>query len=140
MVTSQEQQFSIPVHRPGLKEKLFFFTSGILGSVPLTLFISQFADPLRSINSHARSHLIENCKRTIKLAYEEIAAKTVQFKGKYNVPVADAFITATAHFEGSNIISNAADFKRIPEIEVLAEKICLAPVKITHMRVCPCSF
>ena len=45
MATSQAQQVSIPVHRPSLKEKLFFFISGILSSVPLTLFISQFANP-----------------------------------------------------------------------------------------------
>jgi len=45
MVTSQPQQVSVLVYGPDLKEKLFFFISGILGSVPLTLFISQFANP-----------------------------------------------------------------------------------------------
>ncbi len=34
----------IPLHRPDLKEKAFFFASGLLGSVALTLFIDQFAN------------------------------------------------------------------------------------------------
>jgi len=42
-------------------------------------------------------------------------------KGKYNVPIADAFIAATAYFEGSIIISDDAEFKRIPEIKTLTE-------------------
>lgn len=44
MANSQDQKVSIPLHEPGLKEKMFFFVSGILGSVPLTLFIYQFAN------------------------------------------------------------------------------------------------
>lgn len=46
MVTFQENKTMIPLHRPGLKEKLFFFISGILTSVPLTLFIGRFTDSL----------------------------------------------------------------------------------------------
>jgi hypothetical protein len=34
------------VHRPGLQEKLFFFISGIVTSVPLTLFVNGFTDSL----------------------------------------------------------------------------------------------
>jgi len=36
----------IPLHRPNLTEKLFFFTSGIITSVPLTLFVGTFTDSL----------------------------------------------------------------------------------------------
>lgn len=36
----------IPLHRPNLREKLFFFTSGIITSVPLTLFVGTFTDSL----------------------------------------------------------------------------------------------
>lgn len=36
----------IPVHRPAFKEKLFFFLSGMISSIPLTLFIGQFANSL----------------------------------------------------------------------------------------------
>jgi len=36
----------VPVHRPSLREKLFFLLSGMVSSVPLTLFVSQFVDSL----------------------------------------------------------------------------------------------
>ena len=36
----------IPLHKPRLKERLFFLLSGAVVSVPLTLFISQFSDYL----------------------------------------------------------------------------------------------
>ena len=52
---------------------------------------------------------------------EEVAVKAGEFKGKYNVSVADAFIAASAYFEGSIIISDDADFRRIPDVKVLTE-------------------
>ncbi len=36
----------IPIHRPNTKEMIFFFSCGIIMSVPITLFITQLADPL----------------------------------------------------------------------------------------------
>ena len=53
---------------------------------------------------------------------EEAAVKAGEFKGKYNVSVADAFIAAAAYFEGSIIISDDADFKRIAEVKALTEE------------------
>jgi predicted nucleic acid-binding protein len=53
---------------------------------------------------------------------EEVAVKAGEFKGKYNVSIADAFIAAAAYFEGSIIISDDADFKKIPEVKTLTEK------------------
>ena len=53
---------------------------------------------------------------------EEAAIKAGEFKGKYNVPVADAFIAAAAYFEDSTVISDDADFKRIADIKTLTEK------------------
>ena len=53
---------------------------------------------------------------------EEVALKAGEFKGKYNVSIADAFIAAAAYFEGSLIISDDADFKRIVEVKALTEK------------------
>ncbi len=44
MVT--EQKAVIQVHKPDVKEKLFFFLSGVLVSVPFTLFFSDFTDTL----------------------------------------------------------------------------------------------
>jgi RsiW-degrading membrane proteinase PrsW (M82 family) len=40
---SDDEDVTIPIHRPGLKEKLFFFISGIIVSVPLTLFVDSFS-------------------------------------------------------------------------------------------------
>ena len=45
-MSSDQHKISVPVHRPSLKEKLFFFLSGILTSVPLTLFVGTFTDSL----------------------------------------------------------------------------------------------
>ena len=53
---------------------------------------------------------------------EEVAVKAGEFKGKYNVSIADAFIAAAAYLEGSTVISDEADFKRIPEIKALSER------------------
>jgi RsiW-degrading membrane proteinase PrsW (M82 family) len=38
---TQPRQCIIPVHKPNLKEYIFFFISGILVSIPFTLFFSQ---------------------------------------------------------------------------------------------------
>jgi len=44
----REGEVVIRVHQPAFKEKFFFFLSGIISSVPLTLFVSQFTDALVS--------------------------------------------------------------------------------------------
>jgi RsiW-degrading membrane proteinase PrsW (M82 family) len=41
-----EQKEVMPVHKPDVKEKIFFFISGLLVSVPFTLFFSDFTDTL----------------------------------------------------------------------------------------------
>jgi len=48
MTVLREGEVVIPVHRPAWKERLFFFISGMISSIPLTLFVSQFADSLLS--------------------------------------------------------------------------------------------
>jgi predicted nucleic acid-binding protein len=53
---------------------------------------------------------------------EEVAVKAGDFKGKYNIPIADAFIAATAYFEEATIISDDPDFEKIQEIKTLTEK------------------
>jgi len=42
----KDNKVIIPIHRPSLTEKFFFFTSGIIVSVPLTLFVNVFSDSL----------------------------------------------------------------------------------------------
>jgi RsiW-degrading membrane proteinase PrsW (M82 family) len=41
-----EQKAVIHIHKPDIKEKIFFFISGLLVSVPFTLFFSGFTDIL----------------------------------------------------------------------------------------------
>jgi len=41
-----EQKATIPVHKPDIKEKIFFLSSGLLVSVPFTLFFYEFSDSL----------------------------------------------------------------------------------------------
>jgi RsiW-degrading membrane proteinase PrsW (M82 family) len=45
-VATVQDKSIIPLHRPTFREKLFFFISGIISSVPLTLFVYNFADYL----------------------------------------------------------------------------------------------
>lgn len=46
MGASQANEISDSIHRPSLEEKLFFLSSGVITSVPLTLFVGTFADSL----------------------------------------------------------------------------------------------
>ena len=41
-----EQKATIAVHKPDIKEKIFFLSSGLLMSVPFTLFFSDFSNSL----------------------------------------------------------------------------------------------
>lgn len=41
-----EQKATVSVHKPDIKEKLFFLGSGLLMSVPFTLFFSEFTNSL----------------------------------------------------------------------------------------------
>ena len=45
-MTEVEQKVTIKVHKPDIKEKFFFLGSGLLMSVPFTLFLSGFSDSL----------------------------------------------------------------------------------------------
>jgi RsiW-degrading membrane proteinase PrsW (M82 family) len=46
MATAQDNRPLLAFHRPSLTEKIFFFVSGIITSIPLTLFVGTFADSL----------------------------------------------------------------------------------------------
>ena len=43
MSAVEQGKATIPLHRPSLKERLFFFSSGIVVSVPLAVFFESFA-------------------------------------------------------------------------------------------------
>jgi len=53
---------------------------------------------------------------------EDVAVKAGDLKGRYNIPIADAFIAASAYLEGSTIISDDPDFKRILEVKAYTEQ------------------
>jgi len=53
---------------------------------------------------------------------EDAAIMAGEFKGKYGVPISDAFIAATAYFDDSTVITDDVDFKKIVEIKTLTEK------------------
>lgn len=48
MSTTERVMVTIPLHKPSLKEKLFFLSSGIVVSVPLSFFFEALADILSS--------------------------------------------------------------------------------------------
>lgn len=52
---------------------------------------------------------------------EDVAVKAGEFKGKYKISIADAFIAATAYFSSSTIITDDPDFKLIREIKTMTE-------------------
>jgi RsiW-degrading membrane proteinase PrsW (M82 family) len=43
MSTIERGKVTIPLHKPGLKERLFFFTSGVIVSIPLAIFFESMA-------------------------------------------------------------------------------------------------
>jgi len=60
----------IPIHKPTIKEKIFFFASGLLVSVPFALFLSQFYDFLPLLISTALlAPLIEELAKVFPLFY-----------------------------------------------------------------------
>lgn len=52
---------------------------------------------------------------------QDVAVKAGEFKGRYRVSIADAFIAASAILEDAVIISDDPDFQKIPEVTVLTE-------------------
>jgi len=51
----------------------------------------------------------------------EAAVKAGEFKGKYNIPIADALIAASAYLDDLIIISDDPDFKKVKEVKTLTE-------------------
>jgi RsiW-degrading membrane proteinase PrsW (M82 family) len=46
---TKPENTTVPIHKPKLQEKLFFLFSGMIVSIPLTLFINNFSDYLQPI-------------------------------------------------------------------------------------------
>ncbi|HID91294.1 TPA: PIN domain-containing protein [Candidatus Bathyarchaeota archaeon] len=56
---------------------------------------------------------------------EDAAIKAGELRGRYGIPVADAYIAASAYLEGSVVVSDDPDFRKIHEIKALtATELC----------------
>lgn len=91
--------------------------------VTLTEIYYKYVMEKRADLAEARTDQLEYAVYLKKLLIdEEVAVKAGDFKGKYNISVADAFIAANAYFEDAVIISDDPDFEKISEIKTLTEK------------------
>jgi len=52
---------------------------------------------------------------------QDVAIKAGEFKGKYAISIADAFIAASAYSQDATVISDDPDLGKISEIKVLTE-------------------
>lgn len=94
-----------------------------LSVVTLTEIYYKYMKEKRADLAEARTNQVRYAVYLKKLLIdEEVAVKAGDFKGKYNIPIADAFIAATAYFEEATIISDDPDFEKIPEIKTLTER------------------
>jgi predicted nucleic acid-binding protein len=90
--------------------------------VTLTEIYHKYMKEKRADLAEARTKQLRYAVYLKKLLVDEdVAVKAGDFKGKYNVSIADAFIAATAYFEESTVISDDPDFGKIPEIKALTE-------------------
>jgi len=91
--------------------------------VTLTEIYYKYMKEKRVDLAEARTNQLRYAEYLKKLLMdEEVAVKAGDFKGKYDISIADAFIAATAYFEESPIISDDPDFEKISEIKTLTEK------------------
>jgi predicted nucleic acid-binding protein len=90
--------------------------------VTLTEIYYKYLNEKRSDLAEARVLELKYASSVKKIDVDEkIAIKAGEFKGNYGVPIADAFIAATAFYNDSIILSDDKDFKKIHEITVLNE-------------------
>jgi len=91
--------------------------------VTLTEIYYKFLQEKRPDLAKARTNDLKYAIYLRKLEIgEEVAVKAGEFKGRYSISIADAFIAASAYLEASIIISDDEDYKRISEVKVLTEK------------------
>jgi predicted nucleic acid-binding protein len=100
---------------------------GAISVVTLTEIYYKYLHDKRPDLAEVRTEQLKCIPYLRKLEIDEgTAIKAGEFKGKYSVSVADAFIAASAYFEGSIIISDDPDFRRIAEVKTLTENEILS--------------
>lgn len=95
---------------------------GAISVVTLTEIYYKYLREGRPDLAKARTEALRQAIYLKKLKMgEEAALLAGVFKGKYAIPIADAFIAASAHLEGAIIVSDDPDYKKIREVKVLTE-------------------
>jgi len=90
--------------------------------VTLTEIYYKYSQEKRPDLAEARTEQLRYALYLKKFIVDEnVAVKAGDFKGKYDISIADAFIAASAHSEGAIVISDDPDFKKINEIKALTE-------------------
>jgi predicted nucleic acid-binding protein len=91
--------------------------------VTLTEIYYKYVKEKRADLAEARANQLRYAVYLKKLRIDdEVAVKAGDFKGKYDISIADAFIAANAYFEEAAVISDDPDFEKISEIKTLTEK------------------
>jgi predicted nucleic acid-binding protein len=91
--------------------------------VTLTEIYYKYLHEKRADLAKARVEELRYAASMKKLGIDErIAIKAGEFKGKYAVPIADAYISATAYYNDSIVLSDDTDFEKIKEIRVQSEQ------------------
>ena len=104
-------------------------TAGI-SVVTLTEIYYKYLHENRVDIAKARTAAVRYATSIRKYAVDEkIAVMAGEFKGKYCIPIVDAFISATAYYNDSIVISDDIDFAKIKEITVQTEQEFLSPEK-----------
>jgi predicted nucleic acid-binding protein len=90
--------------------------------VTLTEIYYKYLQEKRPDLAEARTEQLRYALYLKKLIVDEnVAVKAGEFKGKYDISIANAFIAASAHSEGAIVISDDPAFKKITEIKTLTE-------------------
>ena len=98
--------------------------------VTLTEIYYKYLHEKRADLAKARVEELRYAASVKKLGIDEkIAIKAGEFKGKYSVPIADAYISATAYYNNSIVLSDDADFKKITEIKVQSEQEYISSIE-----------
>lgn len=90
--------------------------------VTLTEVYYKYLQERRPDLASARTEQLRYSTYVEKIVIDDtVAVKAGELKGKYKIPVADAYIAASAHSWSGTVISDDPDFKKIKEIETLTE-------------------
>lgn len=98
--------------------------------VTLTEIYYKYIHEKRADLARARVEELKYATYLKKLGIDEkIAIKAGEFKGKYNIPIADSLISATAFYNDAIMLTDDMDYKKITEIKVQSEQEYLSSIK-----------